>query len=190
MMKMKNVYIIGVLVIMMAFFCDIAMAAPKLTPVTITGFGSEISLKLPGELVKADTPLPDGMKAKPFIKGEQLYQEQDKYLSLLVYTMSADIQEDSGSADLEAPMAAFADDVLKSLKASNSTVTKEEITLSGTKAAVDTLTFFSEGANMSMKIIAFQDKNAYWILMPIYQANNQKEEQLVAKVVKSIKIKP
>lgn len=195
-MKALQTRRIGLFFIMVIFLCSIlAACAPTMKDTTVAGIGSNISVKLPGELKKDDTQLPIDPTMKQFIKGQQLYQVEDSSLSVIIYTIGIDTQGYAGisgkdlSVSMRGPVISYAKAILSSMKAKNIKEQDEDITISGKPATVKTVTFEAEDKKMGMKLIAFQDNDAYWLLVPIYQSDDQDAVKAAEELVKSIQIK-
>lgn len=195
-MRIQRTHKLGLMFIMILFLCSIlAACAPTMKDTTVAGFGSNISVKLPGELKKDDTQLPVDPTMKKFMKGQQLYQVEDSSISVIILTLSIDTQAYSGisgkdlAVSMRGPVMSYAKAVLSSLKAKNIKEKDEDITISGKPATVKTATFDAEDKKMGMKIIAFQDDDAYWVLVPIYKADDQDAVKAADELVKSIQIK-
>jgi hypothetical protein len=195
-MKIKSVRKIGMVCMAFIFACMVLIGcAPSLKETTVQGIDSAISVKLPGDLKKDDTKMPLDPTMKQYVKGQQLYRVDDSSLSVVIFTMSVDTQAFVGlsgqdlNVSMEGPTNSYVKAVLSSLKAKDVKQTKENLEIGGKQVAARTITFTSEDKKMAIKVVAFQNKDAYWMIIPVYQTGDQDVEKAANDLVKSITVK-
>lgn len=138
-------------------------------------------------------PLDPAMKQ--YVKGQQLYRVDDSSLSVLIFTMSVDTQAFVGisgqdlTVSMEGPTNSYIKAVLSSLKAKDVKQTSENLEIGGVPVKARTITFTSEDKSMAIKVVAFQNKDAYWMIVPVYQTGDQDVEKAASDLVKSIAVK-
>ncbi len=195
-MKIKGVNKIGILC--MAFILEymfLAGCAPSLKDTTVQGIDAAISVKLPGELKKDDTKMPLDPTMQKYVKGQQLYRVDDSSLSVVIFTMTVDTQAFVGvsgqdvAVNMAGPTNSYVKALLSSLKAKNVKQTNENLEIGGKQVVARTITFTSDDKNMAIKVVAFQDKDAYWMIVPVYQTGDKDVEKAADDLVKSIAVK-
>ena len=194
-MRIPQIRKISLLFVLVLFLCSILTACgPELKETKVEGFGSNITMKLPGELKKDSMQVPIDPTMKQFMKGQQLYQVEDNSLSVLIYTIGIDTQGYAGisgkdlAVSMQGPVNTFTKSFLSSMKAKNAKIDKKTITVSGKEGIENTITFEAEDKKMALQVIAFQDDDAYWIILPIYQSDDKDAVKAADEMVKSIKI--
>lgn len=195
-MKIKAIGKIGILCMAFILACIVLVGCgPTLKDTTVQGFDSAITVKLPGDLTKDDTKMPLDPAMKQYVKGQQLYRVDDSSLSVLIFTMSVDTQAFVGisgqdlTVSMEGPTNSYIKAVLSSLKAKDVKQTSENLEIGGVPVKARTITFTSEDKSMAIKVVAFQNKDAYWMIVPVYQTGDQDVEKAASDLVKSIAVK-
>lgn len=195
-MKIKGVKKIGIFCMAFIFaFMFLVGCAPTLKETTVQGIDAAISLKLPGELKKDDTKMPLDPTMQQYVKGQQMYRVEDNSLSVVIFTMTVDTKAFAGvsgqdlAVDMAGPTNSYIKAVLSSLKAKDVKQTKENLEIGGKQVVARTITFTSDDKNMAIKVVAFQDKDAYWMIVPVYQTGDEDVEKAADELVKSITVK-
>jgi hypothetical protein len=67
--------------------------------------------------------------------------------------------------------------------------TNENLEIGGKQVVARTITFTSDDKNMALKVVAFQDKDVYWMIVPVYQTGDKDVEKAADDLVKSIAVK-
>jgi hypothetical protein len=192
---MKNKVRMLFLVLVCVIAGILSGCAPDMKETTVQGFDSAISLKLPGEAKKDDMKFPLDPTMSKFVKGQQIYRVDDNNLSVVLFTMSVDTEKFVGisgkdlSVSMEGPVNSYVKAILSSMKAKDVKQEKADITISGQPAVVRTLTFKADDKNMGIKVVAFQNKDAYWMIIPVYQTGDKDVEKAADDLVKSIAVK-
>ena len=130
-----------------------------------------------------------------YVKGQQLYRVDDSSLSVVIFTMTVDTQAFVGvsgqdvAVNMAGPTNSYVKAVLSSLKAKNVKQTNENLEIGGKQVVARTITFTSDDKNMALKVVAFQDKDVYWMIVPVYQTGDKDVEKAADDLVKSIAVK-